>query len=100
MTSPRDILQKVPAQGFCSVKTESIALASSSSGSQQWQRMFVGSSDGALALYEGTPEQSHSGSPYSFELTQMTREAARDKKSPAFNFRIAEVLNTSFGFPH
>ena len=98
--SSRDILQKIPAQGFCSAKTESIALTSSSSGSKQWQRMFVGSSDGALALYECTPEQPRSGNPYAFELVQMTREAARDKKSPAFNFNIAEVLHTFTGFHH
>ena len=94
--SSREILLKIPAKGFRSAKTESVALASSSSGSQQWQRMFVGSSDGALALYECTPEQVRSGNPYTFELAQITREAARDKKSAAFNFRVAEVLDASF----
>ena len=96
----REILQRVPAQGFRSVKTESVAFALSSSGSQQWQRMFVGSSDGALALYECTPEQPRSGNPYNFELAQITREAARDKKSPAFNIRVAEVCHIPLNYFH
>ena len=62
--------------------------------------MFVGSSDGALALYECTPEQPRSGNPYNFELAQITREAARDKKSPAFNIRVAEVCHIPLNYFH
>ena len=39
----RVVIEKVPTTGFQSQRTESIAMAVSRSGSQQWQRLFVGS---------------------------------------------------------
>ena len=85
------IFEKIPVTGFQSTKVESATTLITTSGKQQWQRLFCGNNDGAVFLYECVQETTKAGQNCSLKLDQLVRNVPKDKKSPASCLKIFQV---------
>jgi hypothetical protein len=88
------IFDKISTLGFQSTKVESAATLITTSGKQQWQRLFCGNSEGSIHLYECVQEATKGTATCSLKFDQVVREAPKDKKGPASCFKIHKVRCT------